>query len=115
MVCGIKEDRFVLCNAFRFDVQFSRFCWNVFSDFEDYFFLYSFVSISKRDKKNLLRCSFSLQGVVKFICKTKSLALHKGGGIFFVRKNLVTELISVMMITGVVAPQTICPKSLKAK
>ena len=66
-------------------------------------------------KKNLLRCSFSLQGVVNFNCSTKSLALHKGGGIFFVRKNLVTELISVMMITGVVAPQTICPKSLKAK
>ena len=77
--------------------------------------IFSFGSISNRDKKSA--AVFILPGMcamVKLNCNTKSQAFHNGGGIIFVRKNLVTDLLSVMMITGLVAPQNICPNSLKA-
>ena len=52
--------------------------------------------------------------MTKLNCSTKTQAFHKDGGINFVWRNLVTDLLSVMIITGLVAPQNICPNSLKA-
>ena len=52
--------------------------------------------------------------MVKLNCSTKSQALPKCGGIIFVRKNLRIDLLSVMVITGLVAPQNICPNSSNA-
>ena len=52
--------------------------------------------------------------IVKLNCITKSQAFHKGGGIVFVWKNLLTNLLSVMISTGLVAPQSFCPNPLKA-
>ena len=52
--------------------------------------------------------------IVKLNCSTKLQAFHKGGGIIFVWKSLVTDLLSVMIITGLVAPQNIYPNSLNA-
>ena len=52
--------------------------------------------------------------IVKLICSTKSQAFQKDGGFIFVWKNLVTDLLSVMIITRLVAPQNICPNPLKA-
>ena len=55
-----------------------------------------------------------MRAIVKLNRNTKSQAFHNGGGIIFVWKNLVNDLLSVMMITGLVAPQKTCPNSLKA-
>ena len=76
---------------------------------------FSLGSISKRDKKSAAVFIFpGMCAMVKLNCNTKSQAFHNGGGIIFVWKNLVTDLLSVMIITGLVAPQNICPNSLKA-
>ena len=40
---------------------------------------------------------------VKLNCNTESQAFDKGGGVFFVWKNRLTDLLSVMIITGMVA------------
>ena len=76
---------------------------------------FSFGSISNRDKKSAAVFIFpGMCAIVKLNCSTKSQVIHRGGGINFVWKNLVTDLLSIMIITGLVAPQNICPKSLKA-
>ena len=46
-----------------------------------------------------------MRAMVKLICLKKSQALHKGGGILSVWKIRVTDLLSVMIITGSRAPQ----------
>ena len=77
--------------------------------------IFSIGSISKRDKKSAAVFIFpGMCAIVKINCNTKSQAFYDGGGIIFVWKNLVTDLLSVMMMTGLVAPQNICPNSLKA-
>ena len=48
-------------------------------------------------------------------CNTELQIIHKGGGINFVRKNLVTDFLLVMRITGLVVPQDSCPNSQKSK
>ena len=77
--------------------------------------IFSLGSISKRNKKYAAVFIFpGMCAIVKLNCSTNSQAFHKGGGIIFVWKNLVTDLLSVMIITVLVAPQIICPISLKA-
>ena len=76
---------------------------------------FSFGSISNRDKISAAVFIFpGMCAIVKLFCSTKSHALQRGGGIIFVWKNLVTDLLSVMIITGLVAPQNTCQHSLKA-
>ena len=76
---------------------------------------FSLGSISNRDKKSAAVFTFpGMCAIVKLNCSTKSQAFHRGGGIIFVWKSLVTNLLSVMIFTGLVAPQKICPNSLKA-
>ena len=61
---------------------------------------------------------FNLPGMcakVKLICSTKSHALHNGGGITLLCKNFVTDLLSVMTMTGFGIPQKVCLTSLYAK
>ena len=77
--------------------------------------IFSFGFVSKRDKKSA--AVFFLPGMsamVKLNCNTKSQAFHNSGRIIFVWKNLLIDLLSVMMVTGLVVPQKICPNSLKA-
>ena len=101
LVCGIKDDRFFLCNAGRFNVHFNRFCWKIFSDFQIYL---SLGPISKRDKKSAAVFIFPVMcAVKKLYCSTKSQAFDKGGGFIFVWKNLVADLLSIIVITGLVA------------
>ena len=77
--------------------------------------IFSLGSISRRDKKSAAVSIFpGLCAIAKLNCSTKSQEFHRGGGINFLWKNLVTDLLSVMIITGFVAPQNICPNSLKA-
>ena len=77
--------------------------------------IFSFGSIFNRDKKSAAIFIFpGMCAIVKLNCSTKSHAFHRGGGIIFVWKNLVTDLLSVMIITGLVAPQNICPNSSRA-
>ena len=72
-------------------------------------------SISNRDNVSAAVLFFpGMCAIVKLNCSKKSQAFHRGGGIIFVWKNLVTDLLSVMIITDLVAPQNICPNSLKA-
>ena len=78
--------------------------------------IFSLGSICKQDKKSA--AVFILPGMcamVKLNCNTKPQVSYKGGGIIFVRKNLVKDFLSAMIISGLVAPQNICPISLKAK
>ena len=78
--------------------------------------IFSLGSSSKRDMESAV--VFILSGtcaMVKLNCGTKSKAFHKGVGNIFVWKNLVTDLLSVMMITGFVVPQNLCPNSLKTR
>ena len=83
--------------------------------FFNVFPIFSLGSISRRHKKSAAVFIFpGMCAIVKLNCSTKSHAFHRGGGIIFVWKNLVTDLLSVMMITGLVAPQNICPISLEA-
>ena len=78
--------------------------------------IFSLGSISERDKKSAAVFIFpGMCAMVKLNCSTKPQLSYKGGGIIFVRKNLVNYLLSVMIISGLVAPQNICPSSLKAK
>ena len=77
--------------------------------------IFSLGSNAKRDKESAVLFIFpGMCAIVKVNCSTKTQAFHKGGRIIFVWKNLVTDLLSVIIITGVVAPQNKCPKSLKA-
>ena len=76
---------------------------------------FSLGSFFNRDKKSAAVFSFPrMCATVILNCSTKSQAVHRGGGIIFVWKNLVTDLLSVMTIAGLVAPQNICPNSSKA-
>ena len=76
---------------------------------------FSLGSIFIRDQKSAAVFIFpGMWAMIKLNCSTKSQAFHKGGGSIFGRKNLVTNLLSVMIITGSVAPQKICPNSLEA-
>ena len=76
---------------------------------------FSLGSISKRDKESAAVFIFpGLCAMVKLNCSTKLQVFHKVGGTIFVCKNLVTDLLSVMIITGLVAAQSILPNSLKA-
>ena len=52
--------------------------------------------------------------ITKLICNTKSRAFQSGGG-FLVWKNLVTDLLSVLMMAGLVAPQQMCPNTFSAR
>ena len=77
---------------------------------------FSFVSDSKRDKK--LAAVFILPGmcaIVKLNCRTYSHASHNGGGMILIWQNRVTDLLSVIIFTGVGVPQHLCPNSLNAK
>ena len=77
--------------------------------------IFSFGSSSNRDEKSAAVFFYpGMCAIVKLNCSTKSQAFHKGGGIILNWKNLVTDLLSVMINTGLMAPQNICPKSLKA-
>ena len=77
--------------------------------------IFSFGSDSNQDKKSAAVFIFpGMCAIVKLNCSTKSHEFQRGGGITFVWKNLVTDVLSVMIITGLVAPQNICPNSLKA-
>ena len=77
--------------------------------------IFSLGSIPKRDEKSAAVLILpGMCAMVKFNWRTKSQAFHKCGGIIFVWKNLVTDLLSVMIITGLVAPQNIFPNCLKA-
>ena len=102
--CRVKKDRFFWCNACEFNNHIDRFFLNVLSNFKEYFFIrvYSYAR-SKRC------CAVHFSWNVcngKIIMQYKiALAFHKGGGIVFVWKNLVIELLSVMIITGLVSPQ----------
>ena len=73
--------------------------------------VFSLESISNWDKKSAAMFIFpGMCAIVKINFSTKSQAFHRREGIIFVWKNLVTDLLSVMIITGLVAPQNICPK-----
>ena len=77
--------------------------------------IFSLGSVSKRDKKSAAVFTFpEMCAIVRLSSSTKSQASLRGGGIIFVWKNLVTDLLSVMIITDLVVPQNICPVSLKA-
>ena len=77
--------------------------------------IFSLGSISEQNKKSAAMFIFpGMCAMVKLNCSTKSQSFHKGGEINFVWKNLVTDLLSVMMITDLVAPHNICRISLKA-
>ena len=77
--------------------------------------IFSLGSISGRDKKSAAVFTFpGMCAIVKLNCNTKSHAFYRGAGMIFVWKNLVTDLLSVMMSTGLVEPQNTCPNSLKA-
>ena len=70
--------------------------------------IFSFGSVSHRDKNSAAVFIFpEMCAIVKLNCSTKSQATHNGGGIIFVWKNLVTDLLSVMIIAGLVAPSMI--------
>ena len=76
---------------------------------------FSLAYVSKRDKRSAAVFIFlGMCAIVKLNCSTNSQAFHKSGGIIFLWKNLVTDMLSVMIITGLVAPQIICVNSLKA-
>ena len=78
-------------------------------------FIFSFGSISKQNRKSAAMFIFpGMCAIVKMNCSTKSQAFQKGGGTIFVWKNLVTDLLSVMIIIGLMAPQNIRPNSMKA-
>ena len=74
---------------------------------------FSFRSTCKSDKKSA--AVFILPGMnamVKWICSTKTHAFRNGGGIILVWKNRVTDLLSVMTMTGFAVPRNICLNSL---
>ena len=52
--------------------------------------------------------------MVRIMSNTKSQVLHKGWGIIFVWNNWLTDLLSVKIVTGLHAPQNVCPNSLEA-
>ena len=55
--------------------------------------IFSLGSISNRDKKSAAVFIFpGMCAIVKLNCSTKSHAFHRGGGIIFVWKNLVSDL-----------------------
>ena len=69
-------------------------------------FNFSLGSIYKWDKKSAAVFIFPrMCAIVKLKCRTESQAFHKGGGIIFVWKNLVTDLLSVMIMTGLGNPK----------
>ena len=47
----------------------------------------------------------------KMNCNTKSPAFQGAGGINLVWKNFLSDLLSAMMMVGLVAPQKLCPDS----
>ena len=78
--------------------------------------VYSVGSDSRRDKKST--AEFILPGLcarVKLNCTTKSHAIHDGGGVILACKNLVTGLLSVIIMKGFVDPQKNRPNSLNSK
>ena len=78
--------------------------------------IFSVLSISQRNKKSAVVFIFpGTCAMVKLNCNTKAQAFHKGGGIIFVWKNPLNNLLSVMIIIGMVGSQNICPISLKAR
>ena len=78
--------------------------------------IFSLESISKQNKKSVAGIIFhGMCVMLKLNCNAKSQTFHKGEGIYFVWKNLVTDLLSVLIITGLVAPQNTCPNSLKTR
>ena len=112
LVCGIKKDQFLLRDAGRFNVHFNWFCCKVPSNF---WIIFSLGSISSRDKISAAVFIFSgTCAMLKLNCITKSQTFHKGGGFIFVWKNLVTDTLSVMMMTGLVALRNKSSSSLKA-
>ena len=77
--------------------------------------IFSSGSNSKKDKKSAAVFLFpGMCDIVKLGCSTKLQAFHKSGGITFVWKNPVIDLLSVMIIIGLMAHQNLCPNSLKA-
>ena len=79
-------------------------------------FSFSLGSISKRYKKSAAVFIFpGTCAMVNLDCNTKPLAFYMGGQINFVWKNLATDLLSIMIITGLVAPQRKCQNSLKVR
>ena len=53
--------------------------------------------------------------MVKLNCTKKSQVVHKGGKISFVWNNWIIDLLFVMIMTGLVVHQNMCPTFLKAK
>ena len=71
--------------------------------------IFSLGSNSERDQKSAGVFIFpGERAMVKLNCKTTSQAFHKGGGINSIWKNLVTGLVSVMIIIGLVALPNKC-------
>ena len=63
--------------------------------------VFTFGSVFNRDNKSAAEFIFpGMCAIVKLNCSTKSHALHRCGRIVFVWKNPVTDLLSVMIITG---------------
>ena len=76
----------------------------------------SFGSASSFDEKTAT--VFVIPGVcaiTRLNCSTKSHAFHNGVGIIFFWKSLVTDLLSVKIKMGSVAPQKICPNYFENK
>ena len=58
--------------------------------------LFSLEPISERDKESAAVFIFSgMCGKLKIFCNTKLQTIHKGGRMFFVWQNLVTDLLSL--------------------
>ena len=76
-------------------------------------FIFSLGSISNPVKKSSAVFFFpGMCAMRKSKCTTK---FHKGAGIHFVGRNLLTDLLYDLIITGLVAPQKICPNSSNAR
>ena len=76
----------------------------------------SFGSASSFNRKTVAVFSFRrICAFTELICNTKSHTFHSGGGIILVWRNLVSDLLSVILLVGFVAPHKLCPNSFSAK
>ena len=90
-------------------INFVGMCSRIFK------IVFSSGSIFNRDKKS--DAVFILPGKCANSpnYNTELQAFVERGGTIFVLKNLMTDLMSVMIITGLVAPQSICPNFMRAR
>ena len=104
------EDWFVGSDAQWFYVDLKGFDSSL--NFKTFF---SNGSASSLDRKSAAVFIFlGINANTELNCSTKSQAFQNGDDLTLVRKDLVTNLLSVMMTASLVAPQKKCPNSFSA-